>query len=56
MYLITSEKLHDKPWAVNYIDEIYFMPSQDVDWDMEELLAGVANLMRHKKIDSVSLS
>lgn len=53
IYLITSEKLRDKPWAVDYIDEIYFMPGQDIDWDMEELLAGVASLMRHKKIDGI---
>jgi hypothetical protein len=53
VYLITSEKLRDKPWAVDYIDEIYFMPGQDIDWDMEELLAGVASLMRHKKINGI---
>ena len=53
VYLITSEKLRDKPWAVDYIDEIYFMPGQDIDWNMEELLAGVGSLMRHKKIDSI---
>ncbi|WP_293872115.1 ATP-grasp domain-containing protein [Flavobacterium sp.] len=53
VYLITSEKLRDKPWAVDYIDEIYFMPGQDVDWDLNGLLAGVASLMRHKKIDSI---
>lgn len=53
VYLITSEKLRDKPWAVDYIDEIYFMAGQDIDWDMEELLAGVASLMRHKKIDGI---
>ena len=29
VYLITSEKLRDKPWAFEYIDEIYFMPGQD---------------------------
>ena len=29
------------------------MPGQDMDWNMEELLAGVGSLMRHKKIDSI---
>ena len=53
VYLITSEKLRDKPWAFEYIDEIFFMPGQDVDWNLDDLLAGVANLMRHKKIDSI---
>ncbi|NNT73148.1 ATP-grasp domain-containing protein [Flavobacterium sp. IMCC34852] len=53
VYLVTSEKLRDKPWAFDYIDEIYFMPGQDVDWNLEELLAGVASLMRERKIDSI---
>ncbi|MFN3968871.1 acetyl-CoA carboxylase biotin carboxylase subunit family protein [Flavobacterium sp.] len=53
VYLITSEKLRDKPWAFDYIDEIYFMPGQDVDWNLEELLSGVAGLMRERKIDGI---
>ena len=53
VYLITSEKLRDKPWAMDYIDEIFFMPGQDVDWNLEELLVGVASLMRHKKMDGI---
>ena len=53
VYLITSEKLRDKPWAFDYIDEIFFMPGQDVDWNLEDLLNGVAGLMRHKKIDAI---
>jgi hypothetical protein len=53
VYLITSEKLRDKPWAVDFIDEIFFMPGQDVDWNLEDLLSGVAGLMRQKKIDSI---
>lgn len=53
VYLITSEKLRDKPWAFDYIDEIYFMPGQDIDWNLEELLAGVAGLMRERKIDGI---
>ena len=53
VYLITSEKLRDKPWAFEYIDEIFFMPGQDVDWNLEDLLAGVSDLMRHKKIDAI---
>ncbi|WP_333601037.1 ATP-grasp domain-containing protein [Flavobacterium sp.] len=53
VYLITSEKLRDKPWAFDYIDEIHFMPGQDIDWNLEDLLAGVAGLMRHRKIDGI---
>ncbi len=53
VYLITSEKLREKPWAFDYIDEIFFMPGQDVDWKLEDLLTGVAGLMRDRKIDGI---
>lgn len=53
VFLITSEKLRDKPWAFDYIDDIFFMPGQDIDWNLEELLTGVAGIMRHKKIDAI---
>jgi biotin carboxylase len=53
VYLITSEKLRDKAWATQFIDEIFFMPGQDVDWNLDHLLAGVSDLMRHKKIDAI---
>lgn len=53
VFLITSEKLRDKPWAFEYIDEIFFMPGHDVDWNLDDLLHGVAGIMRNKKIDSI---
>ncbi len=53
VFLITSEKLKDKPWAREYIDEIFYMPGQDTDWNIDDLLNGVAGLMRHHKIDSI---
>lgn len=53
VYLVTSEKLRDKPWPVQYIDEIYFMEGQDVDWNLEHLLLGVSNLMKNNKIDAI---
>jgi len=53
VFLITSEKLKEKAWAREYIDEIFYMPGQDTDWNLEDLLNGVAGLMRHHKIDSI---
>lgn len=53
VFLITSEKLRDKPWAFDAIDEIYYMPGQDIDWDLDMLLHGVAGLMRKEKIDAI---
>ncbi|RAR48487.1 ATP-grasp domain-containing protein [Flavobacterium lacus] len=53
VFLITSEKLRDKPWAFDSIDEIFYMPGQDVDWDLDMLLHGVAGLMRTEKVDAI---
>jgi hypothetical protein len=53
VFLITSENLRDKPWAFESIDEIFYMPGQDVDWDLDMLLRGVAGLMRKEKLDAI---
>jgi len=53
VYLVTSEKLRDKPWAFDYIDELFFMPGQDVDWNLDDLLQGIAGLMQNQKIDAI---
>lgn len=53
VYLITSEKLRDKPWPFDHIDEVFFMAGQDVDWNLEHLLMGVGNLMKSNKIDAI---
>lgn len=53
VYLITSEKLRDKPWPTEYIDEIFYMEGQDTDWNLEHLLLGVGNLMKSNKIDAI---
>lgn len=53
VYLITSEKLREKPWPTEYIDEIFYMEGQDTDWNLEHLLLGVGNLMKSNTIDAV---
>ena len=53
VYLITSEKLRDKPWPFESIDEIFFMEGQDTDWNLEHLLLGVGNFMKSNKIDAI---
>lgn len=53
VFLVTTEKLRDKPWARDYLDDIFFMPGQDIDWDLEKLYLGVAHLMRTTKIDAI---
>jgi biotin carboxylase len=53
VFLITTEKLKDKPWAFESIDEIFYMPGQDLDWDLNILLKGVGGLMKDHKIDRI---
>lgn len=53
VYLVTSEKLRDKPWPHQYIDEIFYMEGHDVDWNLEHLLLGVGNFMKSTKIDAI---
>ncbi|EOZ92615.1 hypothetical protein A33Q_3996 [Indibacter alkaliphilus LW1] len=53
VFLITTEKLRDSPWPKADIDEIFYMPGQDLDWDLEKLLFGVAGIMKANKIDAI---
>ena len=51
--LVTTEKLKEKPWAFEYIDEVFYMPGQDLDWDLDLLLKGVGGLMKDNKIEAI---
>ena len=53
VYLVTSEKLRDKPWPHQHIDDIFYMEGQDVDWNLEHLLLGVGNFMKSTKVDAI---
>ena len=53
VFLITSETLKDHPWPFAYIDEVFFMPGQDLEWDLNLLLQGVGGLMKNHKIESI---
>ena len=53
VFLVTSEKLRNKPWPFEHIDEIFYMEGQDTDWNLEHLLLGVSNLMKSTSVDAV---
>lgn len=53
VYLVTSEKLRDKPWPKEHIDEIFYMQGSDVEWNLEHLFLGVSNLMKSNKVDAI---
>lgn len=53
VFLVTTEKLRNKPWPFDHIDEVFYMEGQDIDWNLEHLLLGVSNLMKSNQVDAV---
>lgn len=54
VYLLTSKKLEDKPWAREALDDIFYIEQgPNNEWNMEHVAGGVAWLMRTHKIDRI---
>lgn len=54
VYLLTNQKLQDKAWPRESIDEIFYLDNVENTFDTyQKILVGLAALMRSKKIDRV---
>ncbi len=54
VYLLTSKKLEHKPWAREALDDIFYIEQgPENQWNMEDVVKGMAWLMRTKKIDRI---
>jgi hypothetical protein len=54
VYLVTSKKHEDKAWAREALDDIFYVQeNEENEWNMEDVAAGLAWLMRSKKIDRI---
>lgn len=53
VFLVTTEKLREKAWPFEHLDDVFYMPGQDMDWNLEHLLLGLSNLMKSNQIDGV---
>jgi len=54
VYLLTNQKLEDKAWPLESIDEIFYLDNIENTFDTyQKILVGLATLMRNKKIDRV---
>lgn len=54
VYLLTSKRHEDKPWAREALDDIFYVQENaENEWNMEEVIAGMAWLMQTKKIDRI---
>ncbi len=54
VYLITSKKHETKAWPWESIDDTFYMNDDGHDnWNMEDVVSGLAYVMRHRKIDRI---
>ena len=54
VYLLTDQKLKDKEWPHEAIDEVFYVASSgNAPDDLERMLTGLAHVMRSRKIDRV---
>ncbi len=54
VFLITSENLKNEPWPWDSIDDTFYLhEDKDQQWNMKDLIGGLAYLMQSNKIDRV---
>lgn len=54
VYLLTVEKLAEKQWPFESIDEVFYLPSESNDSEnLDRMLLGLAHAMRSRRIDRV---
>lgn len=54
VFLLTAKKLEHAAWPRESVDEFFYMEENaDGDWNMDDLINGLAYTMRSKKIDRI---
>lgn len=51
--LLTSQSLENADWPRECLDDIYFMPDVDKEWDLNDMMHAVSYLARTVKIDKI---
>jgi biotin carboxylase len=51
--LVTSESLRDAAWPRESISETFYVPDVNMQWKLDDLLAGVSHLARREVIDRI---
>lgn len=51
--LLTSQSLSDAPWPKEAIDEIYYIPDVEKEWNMKEVIHAVSYLCRTEKLNKI---
>lgn len=52
--LLTSKSLETAPWPKEVIDEIFYMPDKNKEWNMRDVIYGVSFVARKEKIDRIT--
>ncbi len=53
VYLLTSSSLKDTAWPRESLNDILFMPGDQSEWNLGDMLVAVARLCRHVQLDRV---
>ncbi len=51
--LLTSKSLENADWPRESIDEIFYIPDKNKDWEMKDVIYGVSYLARTEQIDRI---
>ncbi|MCL4278952.1 MAG: ATPase, partial [Ignavibacteriaceae bacterium] len=51
--LLTTKSLETAPWPKESIDEIFYMPDKNKEWNMRDVIYGVSFVARNEKIDRI---
>lgn len=53
VYLLTSKSLEGADWPREYLDDIFYIPDVNKEWNMQDVIYGVSFLARRIQIDKV---
>ncbi len=51
--LLTSKSLENSDWPRESLDEIFYIPDKNKDWNMQDVIYGVSYLARTENIDRI---
>lgn len=51
--LITSKSLEHEAWPRESIDEIFYVPDNDKQWNINDVLLGISHVAKHENIDRI---
>jgi len=51
--LLTSKSLENAAWPKESIDEIFYIPDKNKDWNMRDVIYGVSFMARNEQIDRI---